>query len=84
MLVLKNLQTLERLLVKQYGKNCYILKQRNTLFYPLLCHKGIQYVRDIPDDYGKIMNWQAARSKFDLHDKDFMVWMSLIKSMPVN
>ena len=30
------------------------------------------------------MNWQAARSKFDLHDKDFMTWMNLIKSMPVN
>ena len=30
------------------------------------------------------MNWQAARSKFDLHDKDFMAWMSRIKYMPVN
>ena len=30
------------------------------------------------------MNLQAARSKFDLHDKDFMAWMSLIKPMPVN
>ena len=64
--------------------NFYILKQGNTLFYPQLCYKGIHYVRDIPGDYGKIMNLQAARSKFDLHDKDFMAWMSLIKSMPVN
>ena len=30
------------------------------------------------------MNWQAGRSKFDLHDKGFMAWTSLIKSMPVN
>ena len=30
------------------------------------------------------MNWQAARSKFDLHDKDFMVWLSLLKSIPFN
>ena len=45
----------------------------------ILCYKGkgIQYVRDILDDHGKIINWQAARSKFDLHDKDFMVWLSL-------
>ena len=28
------------------------------------------------------MNWQAARSKFDLHD--FMVWLSPLKSIPVN
>ena len=30
------------------------------------------------------MNWQAARSKFDLHDKDFMVWKGFSKSIPVN
>ena len=30
------------------------------------------------------MNWQTARSKFDLRDKEFMVWLSLLKSMPVN
>ena len=64
--------------------NCYILKQRNTLFYPQLCCKGIQYARDILDDHGKIMNWQVARSKFDLCDKEFMVWLSLLKSIPVN
>ena len=60
--------------------NCYILKQGSTLFYPQLCYKGIQYVRDFLDDHGKIMK-HAARSKFDLHDKDFMAWMSLIKSI---
>ena len=88
MLVLKNLQILERLLASMEWKtvwnNCYISKQGNTLFYPQLCYKGIQYVRDILDDHGKIMNWQAARSKFDLQDKDFMVWLSLLKSIPVN
>ena len=30
------------------------------------------------------MNWQAARSKFALHDKDFMVSLCLLKSIPVN
>ena len=30
------------------------------------------------------MNWQAAKSKFDLRDKEFMVWLSLLKSIPVN
>ena len=30
------------------------------------------------------MNWQAARSKIDLHDKDFMVWLSLLKSILFN
>ena len=30
------------------------------------------------------MNWQAARFKFDLHDKDFMVWLSLLESIPFN
>ena len=30
------------------------------------------------------MNWKAARSKFDLHDKGFMVWLSLLKSIPFN
>ena len=40
--------------------NCYILKQGNTLFYPQLCYKCIQYVSDILDDYGKIMDWQEA------------------------
>ena len=64
--------------------NCYISKQGNILFYPQLCYKGIQYVRDILDYHGKIINWLAARSKFDLHDKDFMVWLSLLKSIPVN
>ena len=66
------------------SNNCYISKQGNTLFYPQFCYKGIQYVRDILDDHGKIMNWQAARFKFDVHDKDFMVWLSLLKSIPVN
>ena len=30
------------------------------------------------------MNWQAARSKFDLRDKEFMVWLSLLKYIPDN
>ena len=30
------------------------------------------------------MNWQAARSKFDLHDKGFMVWLSLLKCIRFN
>ena len=64
--------------------NYYISKQGNTLFNLQLCYKGIQYVRDIPDDHGKIMNWQAARPKFDLHDKDFMLRLSLLKSIPFN
>ena len=49
-----------------------------------MCYKGIHYVRDILDDHGKILNWQSARSKLDLHDEDFMAWLSLIKSIPVN
>ena len=81
---IKEPSNLREIISQTVWNNCYILKQGNTLFYPQLCYKGIQYVRDILDDYGKIMNWQAARSKFDLQDKDFMAWMSLIKSMPVN
>ena len=30
------------------------------------------------------MNRQAAKSKFDLRDKKFMVWLSLLKSIPVS
>ena len=83
MIVLKNLQTLE-ITSQTVWNNCYILKQGNTLFYPELCYRGIHYVRDILDDHGKILNWHAARSKFGLHDKDFIAWLSLIKPIPVN
>ena len=56
-----------------------------TLYFIHNCAiKVFKYVRDILDDHGKIMNWRAARSKFDLHDKDFMVWLSLLKSIPFN
>ena len=60
MLALKNLQTLETLLVKQHGIT--VTFQNKKTIYPQLCCKGIQYVRDILDDHGKITNWQAARS----------------------
>ena len=64
--------------------NCYILKQGKTLFYPQLWYKGIHYVRDILDDHRKILKWQLARVKFDLHSKYFIAWSSLIKPIPVN
>ena len=41
-------------------------------------------MRDILDDHGKVLKWQSARLKFDLHDKYFIVWSSLIKSIPVS
>ena len=63
--------------------NCYILRQASTIFYSQLCYKGIHYVRDILHDHGKFLDWQSARIKFYLHDKDIMAWLSLIKSIPV-
>ena len=47
-------------------------------------YKGIDYVRDILDDHGKILKWQSARVKFDFHNKYFIAWSSLIKSIPAN
>ena len=64
--------------------NFYILKQGYTLFCPQLWYKGIHYVRNIPDDHGKILKWQLARVKFDFHNKYLIAWSSLIKSIPVN
>ena len=59
-------------------------KTRKYFILSTVCYKGIHYTRDILDDHGKILNWQSAGLKFDLHNKDIMAWLSLIKSIPVN
>ena len=43
-----------------------------------------QVIEFILDDHGKILKCQLARVKFDLHNKYFIAWSSLIKSIPVN
>ena len=45
-----------------------LLHSKTRKYYILSTIVSIIKVRDILDDHGKIMNWQSARLKFDLHD----------------
>ena len=58
------------------------MKQGNSLFYPSLYNKGILKVNVLLDDSGHLMKWASAKLKFDLKERDAMLWLSVLESIP--
>ena len=62
--------------------NSFIVTQCKPIFNLSFIDKGILKVSDILNDSGNLLSWQLGKSKYNLHNKDFMSWIGLVESIP--